>query len=55
MDIKLSILSLFTGLACGLVFGYFRLPLLAPGVFEAVFGIVGIYVGGRLIAHIIGG
>jgi len=40
-----SALSLVTGLATGLVFAFFKLPIPAPPVIPAVFGIFGITLG----------
>lgn len=37
------IISLITGLVCGLIFLAFKLPLPAPPVFAGVAGIIGIW------------
>jgi len=49
---KIALLSLATGFAVGLIFGLLRLPIPAPGVWEGITGIIGIYAGFRLAEHI---
>ncbi|SDP12990.1 XapX domain-containing protein [Paenibacillus sp. yr247] len=46
---KEVILAFAAGAFVGVVFRYIRLPLPAPPVFSAVMGIMGIYVGGKLV------
>ena len=50
MSLQLCILSIFTGAVVGLIFGLLKLPIPAPGVFEGVLGIVGVWFGGAIIA-----
>jgi len=40
-----SILSLFAGFMCGVVFSLLHLPIPAPVVFAGIVGILGIYLG----------
>jgi XapX domain-containing protein len=40
------LVSLLTGIVCGVVFSMLRLPLPAPPVLAGVLGIVGIFIGG---------
>ncbi len=51
--LNMVILSLVTGLAVGLLFTAFGLPLPAPPVFSGVMGIVGIYLGSVLWPYIL--
>ncbi|MFD0696463.1 XapX domain-containing protein [Paenibacillus sp. GCM10027628] len=46
---KEVILAFVAGAIVGVVFKYLRLPLPAPPVFSAVMGVMGVYVGGRLV------
>jgi XapX domain-containing protein len=47
-------LSLVTGLAAGIIFALFKLPIPAPPVIPAVFGILGITLGYVLFQTYIG-
>lgn len=49
MDLKVWILSLVTGAVVGVIFTLFKLPLPAPPVLSGILGIVGIYVGSKLV------
>jgi len=49
MDLKILILSLVTGAIVGVVFTLFRLPLPAPPALAGILGIVGIYLGAKLV------
>lgn len=49
MDLKVWILSLVTGAVVGVVFTLFKLPLPAPPVLSGILGIVGIYLGSKLV------
>ena len=46
---KEVILALLAGIIVGVVFKIIRLPLPAPPVLPGILGIVGIYVGGKLV------
>lgn len=46
---KEIILSTLTGTVCGVVFALFKLPVPAPPVISGLMGIVGIYIGYKLI------
>lgn len=48
---KTDILSLLTGFMVGIVFGLFKLPIPAPNILSGILGIVGIFVGYKLIIH----
>lgn len=43
------VVSFIVGVGMGLVFSLLKLPPMAPQAFSGVIGIVGIYVGSRLI------
>lgn len=49
MDWKVLILSLVTGAVVGILFTVLRLPLPAPPVLSGILGIVGIYLGAKLV------
>lgn len=49
MDIKISLLALVTGLAAGAVFTLLKLPLPAPPALPGILGIVGIFIGYKLV------
>lgn len=49
---KVALLALLTGFIVGLIFGLLRLPIPAPGVWEGITGIIGIYGGFRLAEHL---
>ncbi len=40
-----ALLSLLTGIAVGIIFRLFRLPIPAPAVIEGIMGVVGLWVG----------
>lgn len=44
-----EILSFFTGAIMGAVFAFFNLPIPAPSVFAGILGILGIFVGYKLV------
>jgi XapX domain-containing protein len=46
-------LPLLTGLIVGLIFGFAKLPIPAPIVFEGIVGIVGIWGGYKLVPYIL--
>lgn len=50
---KDMILSLFTGAICGAVFAIFKLPVPAPTVIPGLLGILGIFLGYRIISFYI--
>lgn len=49
MNSSIAILALLTGLVTGMVFGYLQVPIPAPPEIPGILGIVGIYLGYRLI------
>ncbi|AKH98058.1 XapX domain-containing protein [Halanaeroarchaeum sulfurireducens] len=49
MNTTLSVLALLTGTITGAVFAYFQVPIPAPPTLAGVLGIVGIYLGYKLI------
>lgn len=51
-SMKEMILSLMTGIACGAVFAFFKLPIPAPTIIPGLLGILGIFLGYRLIGII---
>jgi XapX domain-containing protein len=52
MDTTLIALATLTGIATGLVFGFFEVPIPAPPNLAGIMGIVGIFVGYRLMNHL---
>ncbi|ASS77072.1 XapX domain-containing protein [Tumebacillus algifaecis] len=46
---KVLILSLITGIVVGVVFTLMRLPLPAPPVLSGILGIVGIWLGAKIV------
>jgi XapX domain-containing protein len=44
------ILSLITGAVCGAVFAAFKLPVPAPPVISGLIGILGLWVGYKIVA-----
>lgn len=49
MDVSIAVLALFTGLITGAVFGFLQVPIPAPPEVPGVLGIVGIYLGYKLV------
>jgi len=49
MSYKLTLLSLVTGIFVGALFSYVELPAPAPPSLAGVLGIVGIYIGFRIV------
>lgn len=49
MDLKVLILSLITGIVVGVLFTLMRLPLPAPPVLSGILGIVGIWLGAKIV------
>jgi len=45
------LLSLLTGLIVGMIFKLLKLPIPAPHVIEGILGIVGIYLGAKLVEY----
>ncbi len=45
--------SLLTGISCGIVFSLFKLPIPAPPVVAGIVGIVGIFIGYKLISFFV--
>jgi XapX domain-containing protein len=54
MDVKISILALVTGLVAGVVFTLLKLPLPAPPALPGILGIVGIYLGMKIVEWVRG-
>jgi len=52
MNSNLIALSLLTGMVAGAAFGYLDVPIPAPPNLAGIMGIVGIYVGYRLIEYL---
>jgi XapX domain-containing protein len=46
------ILPFFTGLITGAVFSALKLPIPAPGVAEGIVGIIGIFIGFKLVSYV---
>lgn len=51
MSTQLTILALVTGLLTGALFRFLHIPIPAPPELPGLLGIVGIYVGYKLIDH----
>ncbi len=49
MNATVTILALFTGIAAGALFSYLQIPIPAPPELPGLMGIVGIYVGYRVV------
>ena len=49
LNMKEVLLSLLTGGIVGIVFALVKLPIPAPGVLSGVVGIIGIYLGFKLV------
>jgi XapX domain len=52
VDLTLTALATVTGLVTGGVFKFLEIPIPAPPELPGLMGIVGIYVGFRLVEHI---
>lgn len=48
----MTVLSLLVGLVVGMVFKLFNLPIPAPGAIEGILGIIGIFLGFKLMEFI---
>lgn len=53
MLIKDIIMALAAGVIIGVVFKVIKLPLPAPPVFAGIMGIVGVYLGGKIMEYFI--
>lgn len=51
MDVSIALLALLTGLVTGAVFGFLQVPIPAPPEIPGILGIVGIYLGYKLIEY----
>ena len=51
MNTILVVLATLTGLVTGLVFGFLEVPIPAPPSLAGVMGIVGIFLGYRIMDH----
>ena len=49
MDVSIAALALVTGLVTGAIFGFLQVPIPAPPEIPGVLGIVGIYLGYKLV------
>lgn len=52
MNTVLIALATLTGIVTGLVFGFFEVPIPAPPNLAGIMGIVGIFLGYRLMTHL---
>lgn len=52
MSTQLTALALLTGLLTGALFRFLNIPIPAPPQLPGVMGIVGIYLGYRVIEHV---
>lgn len=52
MNATLAVLALLTGTAAGAVFAYLQVPIPAPPTLAGVLGIVGIYLGYKIVEAI---
>lgn len=52
MDVTVSMLAFLTGLIAGAVFAYLQVPIPAPPTVAGVLGIVGIYIGFKLVEFV---
>lgn len=50
---KEILLALLAGLICGIVFRAIKLPIPAPPVLSGIMGIIGIYLGYKLLEYVI--
>lgn len=51
MSTQITVLALLTGLVTGALFRFLNVPIPAPPELPGIMGIVGIYVGYKLIDH----
>ncbi|MFB1062981.1 XapX domain-containing protein [Natrinema sp. CBA1119] len=51
MSTQLTVLALLTGLLTGAVFRFFNIPIPAPPELPGIMGIVGIYLGYKVIEY----
>lgn len=49
MKVTLTLLALLTGLVAGAVFSYLQIPIPAPPELPGLMGIVGIYLGYKIV------
>ncbi|MGQ3412415.1 XapX domain-containing protein [Natrinema sp. LN54] len=52
MSTQLTLLALLTGLLTGALFRFLNVPIPAPPEFPGIVGIIGIYIGYRLIEYL---
>ncbi|QCC52059.1 XapX domain-containing protein [Halapricum salinum] len=52
MTIAVTVLALLTGIAAGALFRLFQVPIPAPPNLAGVLGIVGLFLGYRLVEHL---
>lgn len=48
---KLVMIALLTGIITGSIFSFAKLPLPAPPTFAGIAGIIGIYLGAKLVEY----
>lgn len=51
-DVTIALLALLTGFVAGAVFAFVGVPIPAPPTVAGVLGIVGIYLGFKVIEHL---
>jgi len=52
MNVQVIVLATVTGLVAGVIFGFFDVPIPAPPNAAGIMGIVGIFVGYRVVDHL---
>lgn len=52
MSTQLTVLALLTGLVTGALFRFLNVPIPAPPELPGIMGIVGIYLGYKLVEHV---
>ena len=51
MDLAITALALLTGIVAGAVFSFFQVPIPAPPNVAGILGIVGLFLGYRLVEY----
>ena len=52
MSTQLTVLALLTGLVTGALFRFLNVPIPAPPELPGIMGLVGIYLGYKLVEHV---
>ncbi|MDS0474158.1 DUF1427 family protein [Natrinema sp. 1APR25-10V2] len=52
MSTQLTVLALLTGLVTGALFRFLNIPIPAPPELPGIMGIVGIYLGYKVVEHV---